>query len=72
MCARRPLPDELRVLRRSLDRALAAYRANPAAADAYLKSGDSPRDTKLNALEHAAYASVCLAIYNLDEALTRE
>ena len=72
VCARRPLPDELRVLRRSLDRALAAYRADPAAADAYLKAGDSPRDTTLNPIEHAAYASVCLAIYNLDEALTRE
>ena len=72
VCARRPLPDELRVLRRSLDRALAAYCADPKAAEAYLKAGDSSRDTKLSASEHAAYASVCLAIYNLDEALTRE
>ena len=60
------------MLRRSLDRALAAYRADPKAAEAYLKPGDSPRDTTLDPVEHAAYASVCLAIFNLDEALTRE
>ncbi|HLJ56819.1 MAG TPA: DUF1553 domain-containing protein, partial [Chthonomonadaceae bacterium] len=72
ICARRPTADELKLLRRSLDRALAAYRADPRAADAYLKQGDSPRDTNLDPAEHAAYANVCLAIFNLDEAMTRE
>ena len=72
VCARRPSPEELRVLRRGLERALSAYRADPSAAAAYLKAGDSPRDAMLPPVEHAAYASVCLAIYNLDEALTRE
>jgi hypothetical protein len=72
VCARRPSPDEMRILRRSLDRALATYRSDPAAAEAYLKAGESPRDASLNPVEHAAYASVCLAILNLDEALTRE
>ena len=52
--------------------AASAYRAAPVAATAYLKAGESPRDPKLDPVEHAAYASVCLAIYNLDEALTRE
>ncbi len=72
VCARRPAPDELAILRRSFDRALAAFRANPATARAYLQAGSSPRDTSLDPAEHAAYASTCLAIYNLDEALTRE
>jgi hypothetical protein len=72
VCARRPAPDELQILHRSLNRALSAYRADPAAATAYLKIGDSPRDETLAAAEHAAYATVCLAIYNLDESLTRE
>ncbi|HLK60412.1 MAG TPA: DUF1553 domain-containing protein, partial [Chthonomonadaceae bacterium] len=72
VCARRPAPDELRILHRSLNRALAAYRADPKAAEAYLKAGESLRDTTLDPVEHAAYAGVCLAIYNLDEALTRE
>ncbi len=71
-CARRPAPDELRILKRSFNRALKAFRADPKAADLYLSQGESPRDKKLDPPEHAAYASVCLAILNLDEALTRE
>jgi hypothetical protein len=72
VCARRPGADELGILRRSFDRALAAYRENPAAALAYLRAGSSPRDARLDPAEHAAYASTCLAIFNLDEALNRE
>jgi hypothetical protein len=72
ICARRPAPDELRILRRGLDRALTAYRADPSAAAAYLNVGESPRDTALDPVEEAAYAGVCLAIFNLDEALTCE
>ena len=72
VCARRATSDEVRVLRRGLERALTVYRADPKAAEAYLKIGDSPRDAALNAAEHAAYASTCLAIFNLDEAVTRE
>ena len=34
--------------------------------------GESPRDTGLDAGEHAALAATCLAILNLDESLTRE
>ena len=72
VCARRPTPAEVRILRRSLERALSVYHADPSMADAFLKVGDSPRDKTLSPTEHAAYASVCLAIFNLDEALTRE
>ena len=72
VCARRPAADELGILRRSFGRALAVFRERPAAALAYLRAGASPRDTRLDPAEHAAYASTCLAIFNLDEALTRE
>jgi Protein of unknown function (DUF1553)/Protein of unknown function (DUF1549)/Planctomycete cytochrome C len=72
VCARRPEADELVILRRSFDRALAAFRESPTAALAYLRAGSSPRDAHLDPAEHAAYASACLAIFNLDEALTRE
>jgi len=34
--------------------------------------GESPRDESLDAAEHAALGGVCLGIFNLDEALTRE
>jgi hypothetical protein len=72
VCGRRPAPEEVRILRRSFDRALASFRADPASADTYLHAGESPRDTRLDPVVHAAYATTCLAIFNLDEALTRE
>ena len=34
--------------------------------------GASKRDETLDVAEHAALSAVCLAILNLDEALTRE
>ena len=72
VCARPPAGDDLKILRRSLDRALAEFRADPKSAETFLKSGDSPRDVALDPVELAAYASVCVAIFNLDEALTKE
>ena len=42
------------------------------AATAALAIGAAKRDESLDATEHAALAAVCLAIMNLDEALTRE
>jgi hypothetical protein len=72
VCARQPAAAELAILRRSFERALAAFRERPATAREYLRAGSSPRDTRLDPVEHAAYASTCLAIFNLDEALTRE
>ena len=41
------------------------------AAKALLAVGESKRDETLDAGEHAALSAVCLAILNLDEALTR-
>jgi hypothetical protein len=34
--------------------------------------GESTRDESLDLAEHAALSSVCLGMFNLDEALTRE
>jgi hypothetical protein len=53
-------------------RQLAIYQADAEAAKQLLSVGESKRDEALDAPEHAALASVCLAIFNLDEALTRE
>lgn len=72
VCARRPLPHELALLVKILNRALAEFQKDPAEATAYLKQGESARDISLDPAEEAAYATVCLAILNLDEALTRE
>ena len=43
-----------------------------AAAKTLLTTGAAPRDESLDPLQQAALTSVCLAIMNLDEALTRE
>ena len=39
---------------------------------ALLAVGAAPTDASLDVAEHAAWTSICLAILNLDEALTRE
>ena len=70
--SRRPTADELAALGRMHGRQAAAYRGDPASATLLVSVGESPRDAALDPVEHAALASVCLAIFNLDEALTRE
>ncbi len=72
VCARRPNTDELRILRNSMLRAQEGFSADTKRAEEFLSQGDSPRDKKLDIVHHAALSSVCLAILNLDEALTRE
>ncbi|MDR3691738.1 MAG: PSD1 and planctomycete cytochrome C domain-containing protein [Fimbriimonas sp.] len=72
VCSRFPSTSEQRVLERSLDRSFAAFRADPKAANEFLHQGQSPPDSHINPVEEAAYANVCLAILNLDEALTKE
>ncbi|MBC8064016.1 MAG: PSD1 domain-containing protein [Chlorobia bacterium] len=72
VCARRPTENELKVLLRSLQRSKQAFNLDPAAAKQFLAQGDSPLPPNHNPTDLAALASVCLAIYNLDEAMTRE
>ena len=72
VCARRPKPDELKVLVRALNRSRQVFALNPKAAEEFLAQGDAPLDGRLKPIELASLASVCLAIYNLDEAMTRE
>jgi len=69
--ARKPRPAELDVLRRMLDRQLAIYHKDQAAALKLLSVGEAPRDDKLDPAEAAARAVVANAILNLDETLTR-
>ena len=69
--ARHPDKAEAKLLRASLDKQLVKFRADQGAAEAFLSNGASPRDAKLDAAEHAAYAAVCLGILNLDETLTK-
>jgi hypothetical protein len=66
------LQRDVQALRRAYDRQLAIYSADTSAALALLSVGASPRDAALDPAQHAALSAVCLAMLNLDEALTRE
>ncbi len=70
--ARRPAPEELAVLRRSLERYVAAFRLDRDAAVRLLQYGESSRDESLDAAQHAAYTLVALSLLNLDEAIVRD
>ena len=69
--ARPATANDLKALRRAYERQAQFY-SDTKAAKAFLAIGASKRDESLILTEHAALASVCLAILNLDEALTRE
>jgi hypothetical protein len=63
---------ELKVLRRAYQKQSAIYKADTESARAFLSVGAARRDEAIDVADHAAMAAVCLAILNLDEALTRE
>ncbi|MBM4022752.1 MAG: DUF1549 domain-containing protein [Planctomycetes bacterium] len=69
---RRPTGYDLDALRRMHARQLELYVAAPEAASHLLAVGEHRRDPSLDPAAHAALSSVCLAILNLDETLTRE
>ena len=69
---REPRDPEMSILRRMFDRQRKIYAADPQAAESVTKVGEAPRDAELDATEHAALSAVCLAVLNMDEALTRE
>jgi hypothetical protein len=70
--ARQPTERELAPLLRSFGRYLEKYNGDLDAAKALLKVGESPRDEKLDASEHAAYTAVANVLLNLDETITKE
>ena len=69
--ARLPNERETAVLRRVFQEQLAAYAADPQAAEELLSVGESPRDASLDAAELAAWAVVASVILNLDETVTK-
>jgi hypothetical protein len=70
--SRQPSGAELKVLEAGLERRLATYQKDPAAAEKLLSSGETPRDKSLDAAELAAYTTVASVILNLDEVMTKE
>jgi len=69
---RTPTDDDMSTLRRMIERQSAVYRADAEAAKQLVSVGESKRDELLDPVELAALSSVCLGMFNLDEALTRE
>jgi hypothetical protein len=71
MC-REPSDSESVRLRAALDKQHQLYAALPQSAIDLLAVGATARDASLDATHHASLTAVCLAIFNLDEAMTRE
>jgi hypothetical protein len=69
---RYPNADEARTLAASFATLRARYAADPPAAEKLLTVGESPRDAKLNPIDHAAHTALCTMILNLDETLTKQ
>ncbi len=69
---RPPRDKELATLEKAMQKQLAFYTEDPVAAKAFVEVGSATRDAALELPMHAALTAVCLAILNLDEAMTRE
>jgi hypothetical protein len=61
----------LKVLSELLEAQRAAFRADPAAAAAYLAVGDYRAPADLDPVELAAWSTVASLLLNLDETLTK-
>lgn len=72
VASRYPEPNEFASLKRLFDTQRAAFEAHPEEATKLLSVGESPRDTSLDPVEHAAWTMVANVILNLDEAITKE
>ncbi|MCA9131571.1 MAG: PSD1 domain-containing protein [Planctomycetales bacterium] len=69
----RPASDsERQILLAGLERTRQQFDDSPDRAEQLLAVGQSPRDTRLNPLEHASWTALCLAVLNLDETLCHE
>ena len=69
---RAPREKDLVALQNAFQKQNAFYTDDPTAAQAFVDVGNAPRDKSLDLPKHAALSAVCLAILNLDEAMTRE
>ena len=69
---RAPSGKEPAILTRMLTNQRKVYAADPKAADALIAIGESKTDATLPTPELAALTATCLALYNLDAAVTRD
>ena len=69
---RQPSETDLTALQRAWDKQRSIYQADPKAAAEVVALGQAPKNPALNVVEHASLTNICLALLNLDEALTKE
>jgi len=69
--SRYPSAQEAEIIRRTFDKHLISYRANPAEAKLAISYGESKADEKLDAAELAAWTLVANLLLNLDEMVTK-
>jgi len=69
--SRTPNRPEIELLVERLESLRQQFTHDGDAAERLISAGDAARDQQLDPAEHAAYASVCLLLLNLDEALTK-
>jgi hypothetical protein len=72
LLARGPAAAEEDILLRGLTRSRGQYRENRAAAQALVATGEAPLLNDADPAELASWTSLCLALMNLDEFLTKE
>ena len=70
--ARRASVEEVAILAGGLKRSLAEFRADADAASRLLSVGESSREESIDPAIHAAWTSLTLALFNMDETLNRE
>jgi hypothetical protein len=70
--ARKPSPQEVRVLKDLFTKQLAHYRSERRAALELLSVGESKWNVRLDSAELAAWATVASVILNLDETITKQ
>jgi len=69
--ARPPGAAEVATLTEVLVKTRKHYEESPEEARKFLSEGESPRDESLDAVEHASWTALCLAVFNFDEAVTK-
>jgi hypothetical protein len=72
ICQRAPDAREKEILQRSFSYSLKNFQADSKAAAELLGHGSSPRDGALDPVSFAALTHLCLNLFNLDEAMTRQ
>ncbi|WP_439625734.1 PSD1 and planctomycete cytochrome C domain-containing protein [Gemmata sp.] len=68
---RKPTDAQVKILAAAVEKQRSIFAADKPAAVKLLRTGESPRNEKLDPTDHAALTVVCLTLLNLDEVLNK-